>query len=220
MVQANSPQVKREFCAENFTDVPRVVEAGVDRIELCDNLAVGGTTPSYGVIAASAREIASVAKKTGRRPTVLSVMIRPRGGDFVYSKDELKIMAQDIAAAVDAGATSLVFGVLTEGGELNVPAMRTLIERARNVPIVFHMAFDAAKDPSGTLEQLIDLGISMVLTHGAPAGKPLGVKRLAELIEQAAGRIDIMIGGGVTVNNYQELAGATGAKFAHGTQII
>jgi len=212
--------IMREFCAENFTEVPRVVAAGVDRIELCDNLTVGGTTPSYGVIAASAREIAENAKVTGRTPTVLSVMIRPRGGDFVYDDAELAIMATDIAAAKDAGAASLVFGVLDSHGNLNVPAMRELVSRAGDTPVVCHMAFDYVNDPSAALEQLIDLGVSLVLTHGAPGGEPLGVSRIAQLIKQADGRIDLMIGGGVTADTYGEFCELTGAKFAHGTKII
>jgi len=213
-------QIKREFCAENYTDISRVVNAGVERIELCDNLAVGGTTPSYGVIAATARKIAKVAAKTGNKPTVLSVMIRPRGGDFVYNDAELKIMATDIAAAKDAGARSLVFGVLDADNNLDVPAMRELMLLAGRTPVVCHMAFDYVNDPSATLEQLIDLGVSMILTHGAPAGQPLGVDRIASLIQQANGRIDLMIGGGITADNFQEFAAATGAKYAHGTKII
>lgn len=207
------PKILREFCAENFTDIPRVVAAGVDRIELCDNLAVGGTTPSYGVIEASAREI-------GDKPTVLAVMIRPRGGDFVYSDAELAIMATDIEKAKQAGADALVFGVLDEAGNLNVPAMRMLIEKAGDTPVVCHMAFDATNNPSAALKELIDLGVSMVLTHGAVAGEPLGVERLKSLVQQADGRIDLMIGGGITADNYQDYAAATGVHHAHGTKII
>ena len=205
--------ITREFCAENFTDIPRVVAAGVDRIELCDNLAVGGTTPSYGVIQASVREI-------GDKPTVLAVMIRPRGGDFVYSDDELQIMALDIVKAKEAGAHQLVFGVLNSDGTLNVPAMEKLIEVAGDTPVVCHMAFDATPNPSETLEQLIDLGIKLVLTHGAASGQPLGVERLASLVKQADGRIDLMIGGGITADNYEANALATGVHHAHGTKII
>jgi copper homeostasis protein len=207
------PDVLREFCAENFTDIPRVVAAGVERIELCDNLAVGGTTPSYGVIAASAREI-------GAKATVLSVMIRPRGGDFVYNDAELEIMALDIEKAIEAGADSLVFGVLDAAGNLNVEAMRALIARAGDTPVVCHMAFDAVADPSATLEQLIDLGVKLVLTHGAPAGQPLGVDRLKALVRQSDGRIDLMIGGGVNAANCESYATAVGTNFAHGTGII
>jgi len=207
------PKIAREFCAENFTDIPRVVAAGVDRIELCDNLAVGGTTPSYGVIEASAREI-------GDKPTVLAVMIRPRGGDFVYNDAELAIMARDIEKAKEAGADALVFGVLDADGNLNVEAMRALIDRAGETPVVCHMAFDATKDPSVALEQLIDLGVGLVLTHGAAAGEPLGVERLQRLVKQADGRIELMIGGGITADNYAANAAAAGVTHAHGTKII
>ena len=205
--------IQREFCAENFTDIPRAVAAGVNRIELCDNLAVGGTTPSYGVIEATAREI-------GDKPVVNSVMIRPRGGDFVYTSAELEIMALDVVKAKEAGATSLVFGILTPGGELDVPAMKKLIELAGHTPVVCHMVFDYTNDPAATLETLVDLGIKLVLTHGAPGGEPINTERLAALVQQGKGRIDIMIGGGVNAENYQRLAAETGAKYAHGTKII
>jgi len=206
-------QIIREYCAENFTDLPRVVAAGVERIELCDNLAVGGTTPSYGVIKAAADLI-------GDQPTVLSVMIRPRGGDFVYTPAELDIMAIDIEAAKQAGAHSLVFGVLDAAGNLDVAAMRRLIAVAGATPVVCHMAFDAVADPSATLEALIKLGVKLVLTHGASAGQPLGVSRLSRLRELGAGRIDLMIGGGITTDNYAELAQAVGVRHAHGTKVI
>ena len=202
-----------EFCAENFTDVPRAVAAGVGRIELCDNLAVGGTTPSYGVIARAA-------VATRGSATVLSVMIRPRGGDFVYNDDEFKIMETDIRMAKDAGADALVFGVLTPDGRIDVDRMGILMDWAEDTPVVCHMAFDAVGDPAEALEALIELGVSLVLTHGAPAGEPLGVDRLRALREQAAGHIGLMIGGGVTAANHQALLTATGLTHAHGTKII
>jgi copper homeostasis protein len=213
-------KILREFCAENFTDIPRVVAGGVDRIELCDNLAVGGTTPSFGVIKASAQEIAKVARETGGTPTVLAVMIRPRGGDFAYNAAELEIMAWDIDMAKQAGADALVFGVLNADGTLNMPAMQALIERAGDTPVVCHMAFDATPDPDTALEQLVDLGVKLVLTHGARSGEPLGTERLKGLINRANGRIDLMVGGGITAENYVEHATAVGAHHAHGTKII
>jgi len=206
-------EIIREFCAENYTDLPRVVAAGVERIELCDNLAVGGTTPSYGVIKAAADLI-------GDKPTVLSVMIRPRGGDFVYDDAELAIMATDIEKAKEAGAHSLVFGVLDADGNLDVPAMRALIAKAGHTPVVCHMAFDAVPNPGATLEELIGLGVKLVLTHGAAAGQPVGVELLSDLVNQADGRIDLMVGGGVTQDNYQALAESAGVHHAHGTKII
>jgi copper homeostasis protein len=205
--------IEREFCAENFTDIERAIAAGVNRIELCDNLAVGGTTPSFGVIEATAKAI-------GDKPVVNSVMIRPRGGDFVYNDDELAIMATDVVQAKKAGASSLVFGILDTEGNLNVSAMRKLIDLAGDTPVVCHMAFDAVNDPAKTLEELIDLGVQVILTHGAPAGQPAGVDRIASLVKQADGRIQLMIGGGVTKDNYHELANQAGVTKAHGTKII
>jgi len=213
-------RIIREFCAENFTDIPRVVAAGVDRVELCDNLAVGGTTPSFGVIKASVQESERKARETGGDQTVISVMIRPRGGDFAYTDAELEIMADDIAMAKSAGAHALVFGVLNPDGTLNVDAMRTLIAKAGATPVICHMAFDATPDPSATLEQLIDLGVGLILTHGAKSGQPLGAERIKNLIDQANGRIDLMIGGGITAENYEANAQAAGATHAHGTKIL
>lgn len=203
----------REFCAENFTDIPRVAQAGVERIELCDNLAVGGTTPSYGVIAQAADYLKD-------HQTLLSVMIRPRGGDFIYNSHELKIMETDILKAVEAGAQSLVFGALTADNEIDTEAMNTLVIASQGLPITFHMAFDALKDPYAAIDLLAEAGIEKVLTHGSLLTKALNTKKIADYVNYAAGRLDFMIGGGVTAENKEELAKAVGTNFVHGTKII
>ncbi|MDR0298935.1 MAG: copper homeostasis protein CutC [Streptococcaceae bacterium] len=203
----------REFCVENFTDIPRAVSAGVERIELCDNLAVGGTTPSYGVIAQAAEYLKDY-------QTLLSVMIRPRGGDFVYNSHELKIMETDILKAVEAGAQSLVFGALTENNEIDAEAMNTLVIASQGLPITFHMAFDALANPFKAIDMLADAGIEKVLTHGSLLTKALNVEKISRYVQYAVDRLDFIIGGGVTSENMEELAKATGTSFVHGTKIV
>ncbi|HEY0222084.1 copper homeostasis protein CutC [Lactovum miscens] len=203
----------REFCAENFTDIPRVAQAGVERIELCDNLAIGGTTPSYGVIAQTADYLKEY-------QTLLAVMIRPRSGDFVYNSHELKIMETDILKAVEAGAQTLVFGALTDDNEIDTEAMNTLVIASQGVPVTFHMAFDALKDPFSAIDLLADAGIEKILTHGSLLTKAVNTKKTAEYVNYANGRLDFIIGGGVTAENKEELAKAAGTNFVHGTKII
>lgn len=205
----------REFCAENFTDIPRAVAAGVERIELCDNLAVGGTTPSYGVIA----ETADYLKDS---QTLLSVMIRPRGGNFVYDSHELKIMEVDILKAIEAGAQSLVFGALTVDGNLDTEALNTLMIASQGLPVTFHMAFDdiPADRQVAAVETLADGGVEKILLHGGPLSEALNIEKIAALSAAAKGKIDLMIGGGVTADNMTELAALTKTSFVHGTKII
>ncbi len=126
----------KEFCAENFTHIEKAIKAGANRIELCDNLAVGGTTPSYGVIE-------TVCQMARQDQVPVMTMIRPRGGDFCYSEAELSIMRKDILMAKEAGTDGLVFGCLTRERQLDTDAMQQLLEVAAPQQVVFHMAFDA-----------------------------------------------------------------------------
>ena len=148
----------REFCAENFTDIPRAVAAGAERIELCDNLAVGGTTPSYGVI----KETADYLKDT---KTTFASMIRPRGGNFVYNSIELRIMESDILKAVEAGTSELVFGALTDDNSLDLEALETLMIASQGLPVTFHMAFDEIPTDlqKSALDELVTLGFDKIL---------------------------------------------------------
>lgn len=170
-----------EFCAENLTLVDKALKAGARRIELCDNLTVGGTTPSYGVIEAAVRMVQPY------EATVMT-MIRPRGGDFVYSNLEIEIMLSDIQKAREAGSHGLVFGVLTENNEIDYPKMERLLEAAQGLDVVFHMAFDAipAEYQFGELDWLVDHGVKRILTHGGSAAESIfeHLAWLDELIEQ------------------------------------
>ncbi|MDR1605838.1 MAG: copper homeostasis protein CutC [Streptococcaceae bacterium] len=205
----------REFCAENFTDIPAAVATGVERIELCDNLAVGGTTPSYAVI----QESAAYLKDS---KTSLATMIRPRGGDFVYHDIELRIMELDILKAIEAGTSELVFGALTPDYDLDLEALETLMIASQGLPVTFHMAFDAIPDDrqKAALDTLVTLGFDKVLLHGGPLDTPINTDKIAQLVAHANGRIQILAGGGVSADNAQTIANQTGSPYVHGTRIV
>ena len=203
----------RELCVENFTEIPRGALAGVERIELCDNLAVGGTTPSFGVIQQAAEYLRDY-------KTTLAVMIRPRGGNFVYNSNELKIMENDILKAIEAGAQNLVFGVLTEENEVDNEALETLMVASQGLPVTFHMAFDEITDQKAALDELIEAGVDKILLHGDDLSNPLNTKKIAELVNYADGKIIFIIGGQVTAENAETLSNLTGTNYVHGTKII
>lgn len=208
----------REFCAENVERVPGAIAAGAGRIELCDNLAVGGTTPSRGVIRA-AIEIA--------RPAGIPVMcmIRPRGGSFEYSGAEARIMVDDLRHTVELGVDGVVFGCL-RGGEVDRELAGRLAGLAKEagLMVTFHMAFDdiAADAQLVALDLLAELGVDRVLTHGGAAGTPIAgnLERLRRLADHVAGRLEILPGGGVTWENAEEVANAVGVREVHGTRIV
>ena len=224
----------REFCAENMERVPAAIAAGAGRIELCDNLAVGGTSPSYGVIRAAVANAAA----TG---TAVMAMARPRGGDFVYTPAEEQMMLDDVAMARSLGVTGVVFGCLAADpatGELVVDRAMTerLVTAAHGaladeagepiapVAVTFHMAFDdlAEKNQLAAIDFLAGLGVERILTHGGPAGTPIvdNLDHLRRLIDHAAGRITILPGGGITYENAEAVAEALGVHEVHGTKIV
>ncbi|MBM7539897.1 copper homeostasis protein CutC [Amphibacillus cookii] len=207
----------REFCAENNTYLEKAIKAGVDRIELCDNLAVGGTTPSYGII----DQAAKLCQSTG---VELSVMIRPRGGDFCYSEQELAAMRVDIAQANKLGATGIVFGCLTSAHQLDVRACQYLIDGISNMDLTFHMAFDQI-NPSEkyqALDQLIELGFDRILLHGNQSEKTVieNADEINHYIDYVADKLEIMVGGGITATNLQEVAKVVRTNTFHGTKIV
>ena len=219
----------REFCAENLTCVPAAIEAGAARIELCDNLAVGGTTPSLGVIEAAIE----LAHDRGAR---VMVMVRPRGGDFIYTDDELKIMETDARLALAMGADGVVFGCLCadEDGGLAIdrPATERLVavareaalERGAAADVTFHMAFDALPESRrlDAIDELVEMGCTRILTHGGAAGTAIedNLDPLAAYVERAGGRIVILPGGGITWENAEGVAARLGVSECHGTKIV
>lgn len=209
--------ITKEFCAENLTDLPKLDANVISRVELCDNLAVGGTTPSFGVIKEAANYLHD--KKIS-----LATMIRPRGGDFIYNDIELKVMEEDILRAVEVETDSLVLGLLTETNELDIEGIEQLLPSTQGLPLVFHMAFDQipVDNQKEAMDQLIDLGFVRILTHGGLSDTDISdnINHLKDLVDYAGGRIDIMIGGGVNTKNFEALSKATGATAVHGTKII
>ena len=205
----------KEFCAENTTLLNQL-DQSVKRVELCDNLAVGGTTPSYGVIKEAARYL-------HEKDIALATMIRPRGGNFVYNDSELRIMEDDILHAVELESDSLVLGLLTKDNHIDQDGIEQLLPATQGLPLVFHMAFDhiPLEEQKEALDQLVELGFTRILTHGSAQNNDIfeNIAHLKDLVDHADDRIEIMIGGGVTADNYQELIEKTGAQAAHGTKI-
>ena len=204
----------KEFCAENFTNIPTAIRNGANRIELCDNLAVGGTT---GVI----EEVIAYA---GEHSVPVMTIIRPRGGDFVYNDIELKIMHTDLIEAKKIGTDGVVLGCLTEDGWLDEDALELLIETAEGLQITFHMAFDALPKEKQfkAINWLADHEVHRILTHGGPSGTPIedNFDHLKELIAYANDRILILPGGGISDKNLDTVVNALQVNEVHGTKIV
>lgn len=194
-----------EICANSAESCVAAQLGGAHRVELCAGMPEGGTTPSLGEIKV-ARKLIDIR---------LHVIIRPRGGDFLYTPSELEIMEEDIRAARQAGADGVVFGCLTPEGELDKPAMQRLLEASKGLSVTFHRAFDYVKSPREALEELIGMGVNRVLTSGQMPTAMEGATLLAELVKQAGDRIIIMPGCGVNEHNIAELARVTGAGEFH-----
>lgn len=194
-----------EACVESLEEALTAERAGADRLELCDNLAVGGTTPRSALLAAVKQQV--------RIP--VAVMVRPRGGSFVFSRVEVDSMYRDIAMAQSLGADALVIGVLDAAGRVDAGLTRSLVARAKGIPVTFHRAFDEVTNQRAALDALIGAGVSRVLTSGGAATAIEGADALAELVRRAAGRIRIMAGGKVRGVNVRELVTRSGVEEVH-----
>ncbi|MFZ4522139.1 MAG: copper homeostasis protein CutC [Bacteroidales bacterium] len=194
-----------EACVNSAISAIEAQKGGADRVELCENLHDGGTTPSAGAI------------RFGRKNLHIGlyVMIRPRGGDFLYSDDEFEIMKEDIIMVKDLGADGVVFGILCPDGTLDKERMKVLIDLARPMGITCHRAFDMTADPYKTMEELISLGVDRILTSGQQPTATQGASLIRELIIRSSGRIAIMPGSGVKEYNVAELIKSTGAQEVH-----
>ena len=206
-----------EFCAENVTLLEKAMQAGARRIELCDNLAVGGTTPSYGVTKAAVELAANY-------DTTITTMIRPRGGDFVYNDLEIDIMLEDIRLTAQAGSQGVVFGVLTADKKLDKPNLEKLIAASKGMEIVFHMAFDelSEEDQLEAIDWLSQAGVTRILTRAGVSGDSLD-KRFAHyhrILEHAKGKIEILPGGGIDLDNRQIFIDQLGVTQLHGTKVV
>lgn len=206
-----------EFCAENITLLEKAMMAGAKRVELCDNLAVGGTTPSYGVIKAAVA-------LGSRYETTMMTMIRPRGGDFVYSDQEIEIMLEDIQMARQAGSQGVVFGALTSDNHLDVKKLEQLIQVAEGLEIVFHMAFDSLSENEqfDAIDWLAEHGVHRILTRAGDASTPLTERfaRYKTFLDHADGRIEILPGGGIDLENRDLFTGTLGVNQLHGTKVV
>ena len=206
-----------EFCAENVTLLEKAMQAGARRIELCDNLAVGGTTPSYGVTKAAVELAANY-------DTTIMTMIRPRGGDFVYTDLEIAIMLEDIRLTAQAGSQGVVFGTLTADKKLDKPNLEKLIAASKGMEIVFHMAFDELSDEDQleAIDWLSQAGVTRILTRAGVSGDSLE-KRFAHyhrILEHAKGKIEILPGGGIELDNRQTFIDKLGVTQLHGTKVV
>jgi len=201
-----------ELCVEGVDGAVTAAGAGADRVELCASLMEGGITPSLGTLHATLAAIS----------IPIAIMVRPRGGDFLYSEREFASMCEDAAAFAKAGAATIVFGCLTPDGAVDEIRTRRMVEAARPAKTTFHRAFDMTADPHEALEALIRCGVDRVLTSGqAPSGIE-GLKLLTALVRQAAGRITILGCGALrpeTAGQVRRGAGLTELHFSAGAQI-
>ncbi len=189
-----------EVCANSVESCLAAQEGGADRVELCAGIPEGGITPSYGEIWQARKLLSS---------TLLHVIIRPRGGDFLYSPLEMERMERDIGMCRQLGVDGVVFGCLTADGEVDMESNARLLAHAKGMSVTFHRAFDHCQHPGKALEQLIELGFDRVLTSGQQANAHAGVPLLRELQRQADGRIAIMAGCGVNESNILDIFQAT-----------
>lgn len=205
----NNCSVTLEVCAGSYESALSAYRGGARRVELCSALSEGGITPSVSLIG-----------KTASIPGLeVYVLIRPRGGDFLYTEDEADIMAGDVEASIAAGCNGIVIGALTKEGDIDTHLCQRLIsvakEQNKEIGITFHRAFDVCRDPYDALEKIISLGFDRILTSGCAQSAMDGASTIRRLVEQSAGRISIMAGGGVSVENAGVLVARTGVSEIH-----
>ncbi len=198
-----------EVCCDSIDSVRAAAAGGASRVELCSALGEGGVTPSAGLIA-EARKIGGIA---------LHVLIRPRGGDFLYDRAEVDCMVMDIDNAVRAGADGVVIGALSPDGNIDIGTCRRLVGAAGSAcrNITFHRAFDLCRDPFRAIDEIVSLGCNRILTSGMAGNAMAGAECLKRLVEYADGRLSIMPGGGVGPHNARAILDATGCVEIHGS---
>lgn len=195
-----------EVCANSVESCLAAQEGGADRVELCAGIPEGGTTPSFGEIKVARKLLSS---------TLLHVIIRPRGGDFLYSPLELERMEEDIIMCRELGVDGVVFGCLTADGLVDMDANRRLMECANGMSVTFHRAFDRTVHPLAAMEDIIDLGCDRILTSGQQPKAADGTALLAELQKNTHGRIRLLAGSGVNEDNIWGIYDATGIGEYH-----
>lgn len=200
-------QTKRfiECCCTSAVEAAEAAAGGASRVELCEELQVGGVTPSERIL-----------RETLQKCSLpVNVLIRPRGGDFVYNEAEKEAMIQSIRLCKSLGVNGVVIGALTPEGDIDVSLVRELIAAAKPLSTTFHRAFDDCRDPFKALEEIIHLGFNRILTSGQAPSAPEGADLIAQLVRKAAGRIVIMPGAGVRPSNIAKLESVTGASEFH-----
>lgn len=193
-----------EVCVDDAAGLEAAVQGGADRIELCSSLDIGGVTASAGLMA-----------EAGKLALPVVALIRPRGGGFVYSAAEERVMQRDIELAAELGLAGVAIGALTPAGALDLAMLRRLAWRAEGLQLTLHRAFDLVRDPAAALEEAIALGFHRVLTSGGALKAPAGAAQLAALVAQSRGRIRILAGSGITPQNVAELVSTTGVDEVH-----
>jgi len=194
-----------EVCVDSVEGALASQKAGAQRIELCDNLVEGGTTPSLGMIQLTRRLVS----------LNVNVIIRPRGGDFCYNDHELEVMRLDILAAKQAGANGVVIGLLNPDGSVDINKTNFLLEAARPLSVTFHRAFDMSRDPEEALEAICGLGIDRLLTSGQMPTAMEGATCIKKLVQKAGTRTIILAGGGINANNVAAVVAQTGVQEVH-----
>lgn len=196
-----------EICSGSYESAMAACRGGGDRIELCANLVIGGTTPTQALFE-------QVRRDCGLK---IHVLIRPRFGDFLYSRAETEEMERSIGLFRELGADGVVIGALTPDGDLDLETMKRLMAQAGEMSVTLHRAFDMTRDPYRTLEEAAALGCSAILTSGQASSAPLGSSLLGQLHRRSAGRITIMAGCGVKSGNIPALHRETGIRAYHAT---
>ncbi len=200
----------KEFCAGSFSEALAAEKRGADRIELCDNLAEGGTTQSYGTIKMALEKL----------NIPVFPIIRARGGDFCYSDEELKIMREDILMCKSLGAKGIVFGMLTKDKKIDEKILKEFVSLASPMEVTFHKAVDELENPVEAVDILVEMGVKRILTSGTKATALEGADILNKMIQRAEGKITIVVAGGVTTENFDEVSKKIVSSEYHGKKIV
>ena len=200
----------KEACVESFEKALEAQSNGANRIELCENLAVGGTTPSYGTVKICLEKL----------NIPIFPMIRARGGNFVYSKDEIKIMKEDIKIFKELGVKGIVLGCLTSDNKIDLELTKELVDLAYPMEVTFHKAIDEILNPLDYIDDLVNIGIKRILTSGGKATALEGKDLINEMIKKSNGRLKIVVAGKVTKGNLNGLSNLISADEFHGKLIV
>ena len=200
----------REKCIGSFLEALEAQELGAERVELCDNLSEGGTTPSYGTIKMVVKKLNIPA----------FVIIRPRGGDFYYTPEEIEIMKEDIKICKELGVKGVVIGALNRDNTINYDVIKEMIDLAKPMSITFHKAIDELENPVTEVKKLANLGVNRILTSGTKETALEGKNILREMIKEAGEDIIIIVAGKVTKDNLNEISNLIPAKEYHGKKIV